>query len=189
MSGICIRYFPFNRTSILNHAKPVTVKDMLSFLGLTGYSRHYIPDYSGLTIPLRHLVKQQGMRNLRAHLQWIQEAEEAFISLKQLVTRATDLALPDYTLTFYLDISETEGSVHGILFQKKGGTRHILMYSSIYLDSTDRRHPRCTQHATGVTEIIQKTAHIVMGHPLHVLTSHKSQIFTMTSLKHQRVRS
>ncbi|XP_013888394.1 uncharacterized protein LOC106535831 [Austrofundulus limnaeus] len=132
------------------------------------------------------------MRNLKARLQWTQPAEEAFIHLKQLLARATDLALPDYSLPFHLDVSETNGAVNGILFQKKGGERQILMYASVLLDNTEIRHPPCTQLAAGLAKIIQKTVHIVMGHPLNILTSHNvvayvnSQIFTMTSLRQQR---
>ncbi len=47
------------RDSILSHLKPLTVKDMLSFLGLTGFSRNYIPMYVSLTTPLRQIVKNR----------------------------------------------------------------------------------------------------------------------------------
>lgn len=44
---------PAHKDSVLHHSKPLTVKDMLSFLGLTGYSRHFVPDYGEHTAPLR----------------------------------------------------------------------------------------------------------------------------------------
>ncbi len=47
------------RDSILSHLKPLTVRDMLSFLGLTGFSRNYIPMYVSLTTPLRQIVKNR----------------------------------------------------------------------------------------------------------------------------------
>ncbi len=47
------------RDSILSHPKPLTVKDMLSLLGLTGFSRNYIPMYVSLTTPLRQIVKNK----------------------------------------------------------------------------------------------------------------------------------
>ncbi len=64
------------RDSILSHPKPLTVKDMLSFLGLTDFSRNYIPMYVSLTTPLRQIVKEQGMKNLKAELTWTPEAEQ-----------------------------------------------------------------------------------------------------------------
>ena len=184
---------PQHRSTILHHPKPQKVKDMLSFLGLTGYSRNYIADYTGLTKPLRELVKDKGMRNLGANLDWTQKAEAVFIALKQALATAAELAIPDYSSPFYLDVSGTEHCTNGILFQRKGGVRTILMYISVMLDSLEKRHPQCTQHATGVAKLIQKTAHIVMGHQLQVLTTHSvvayvnSQTFTLTPLRQRRL--
>ncbi|XP_029367849.1 uncharacterized protein LOC115049619 [Echeneis naucrates] len=184
---------PSHRESILNHPLPQTVKDMLSFLGLTGYSKNYVAAYGELTHPLRALVNEQGMRNLAAPLNWTKDAESSFIQLKQSMSRAADLAIPDYTLPFFLDVSEKAHTVSGVLFQKKGGGRQVLMYASISLDPTEERHPPCTRHAAGVAKILQKTAHIVMGHALTVLTTHSivayvsSAAFTMTSLRQTRL--
>lgn len=145
-----------HRSAIL----PETVKKMLSFLGLTGYSRQYIPDYVGRTKPLRDLVKQHGMRDLSAKLNWTTDAEQCFISVKQDLSRAVDLAVPDYNRDF-LDVSKTKGVVNGVLFQKKGGGRQVLMYISVCLDNMEKRHPTCTQHVAGVAKAIQKVAHTV----------------------------
>ena len=79
---------PSHKSAILNHPKPCTVKEMLSFLGLTGYSRNYIPNYTGLTDHLRALVREHGIRNLSHALNWTMEAEDAFISLKQQLAAA-----------------------------------------------------------------------------------------------------
>ena len=184
---------PQHRAAILHHPRPIKVKDMLSFLGLTGYSRNYIANYTGLAKPLRDLVNSKGMRNLNASLEWTQVAEEVFIALKQALATAAELAIPDYSLPFYLDVSGTEHCVNGILFQKKGGERLVLMYISVMLDNLEKRHPQCTQHAAGVAKLIQKTAHIVMGHQLQVLTTHSvvayvnSQTFTLTPLRQRRL--
>ncbi|XP_032437007.1 uncharacterized protein LOC116731404 [Xiphophorus hellerii] len=182
-----------HKSAILNHPKPCTVKDMLSFLGLTGYSRNYVPNYTELTDPLRALVREHGIRQLTHALTWTMEAEEAFISLKQQLAAAAQLAIPDYSLPFYLDVSVTELTVNAVLFQKTGGERKILQYVSAMLDPMEIRHPACTRHAAGVGKMIQKIAHIVMGHPLQVMTSHSvvayvnSQHFTLTTLRQQKL--
>ncbi|XP_039897087.1 uncharacterized protein LOC120739399 [Simochromis diagramma] len=182
-----------HRDQILTHPKPRTVREMLSFLGLTGYSRQFIPDYAGKTAPLRGLMKQVGVRNLKAELPWTPEAEAAFIRVKQDLSRASDLATPNYDEPFYLDVSETNSIVNGVLFQKKGGGREVLMYVSVKLHPTEAKHPTCTQHAAGVARIIQKTAHVVREHPLKILTTHSivayvnSQAFCMSPRAQQRL--
>ncbi|CAB1325697.1 unnamed protein product [Coregonus sp. 'balchen'] len=76
-----------HRDSILHHPRPITVSGMLSFLGLTGYSRTHIPDYTSRTEPLREIVREAGPRNLHSSLTWTPEASTAFALLK------TDLSL------------------------------------------------------------------------------------------------
>ena len=95
------------RTSILNHGQPITVQQMLAFLGLTGYSRNHIPQYVDLTQPLRDIVAAAGNRNLTAPLKWSVAAEEAFTATKQALAHAASLASPDYDKDFHLDVSET----------------------------------------------------------------------------------
>lgn len=137
---------PSHKSSILHHVKPTTVKDILSFLGLTGYSRQFIASYGELTSPLRAMVNEQGMRNLSAKLHWTTVAEESFISLKQTLTHAADLAVPDYKEPFFLDVSEKSHTVNGVLFQKTGGCRQVLMYVLLSVQQkTDTRHAHNTQ--------------------------------------------
>lgn len=112
---------PAHKDLVLHHPKPLTVKDMLSFLGLTGYSHHFVQEYGVHTSPLRALINEQGMRNLTSPLKWTTEAEESFIRLKQLLCQAAPLATPDYKLPFHLDVSERAHTVKDVLFQKKGG--------------------------------------------------------------------
>ncbi len=55
---------------------------MLSLLGLTGFQQKLHP-YVRLADPhVRQIVKEQGMKNLKAELTWTPEAEQAFIALK-----------------------------------------------------------------------------------------------------------
>lgn len=57
------------RTSILEHPKPITVQHLLSFLGLTGYSRTHVPEYCLKVDPLRGMLREAGNRNLcQTHL-------------------------------------------------------------------------------------------------------------------------
>ncbi|XP_039649881.1 uncharacterized protein LOC120555272 [Perca fluviatilis] len=193
LSGSGVGVSPAHRSVILAHPKPCTVKDMLSFLGLTGYSKSYVPGYVDLTDPLRAMVRQQGMRNLSSALDWTFEGNEAFIKLKQSLAAAANLACPNYSLPFHLDVSETKQATNGVLFQKKGGDRVVLNYMSIPFEQIEKRQPACTQHAAGVAKCIQKSSHIVMGHPLIVLTSHSivsfvnSAMFSLTPTRQRRI--
>ena len=160
------------RTSILNHGQPTTVQQMLAFLGLTGYSRNHIPRYVDLTQPLRDIVAAAGNRNLTAPLKWSVAAEEAFTATKQALAHAASLASPDYDKDFHLDVSETAAVVNAVLFQKKEGSRNVLMYHSSRLDSIERGQTVCARYMAALTKAITKTSHIVMCHPLKVNSDH-----------------
>ncbi|XP_032365890.1 uncharacterized protein LOC116683813 [Etheostoma spectabile] len=166
-----------HRHSILRHPLPHTVSEMLSFLGLTGYSRSHIPDYTNRTAPLRSLLAEAGNRNLTAPLPWTAEAEAAFTDLKQALAQAAALMAPDYTSPFHLDVSEQNGFLNAVLYQKKGGERHVLMYHSSRLDVVEKGQTTCARYVAALAKAIDKTAHVVMCHPLQIHTSHGVSAF------------
>ncbi|XP_056308428.1 uncharacterized protein LOC130219955, partial [Danio aesculapii] len=184
---------PTHKKDILTYPKPLTVKDMLSFLGLTGFSRHFVPQYVALTSPLRGLVKQCGMRNLMTKLDWTMEAEEAFQKIKAELAHCSNLCTPDYKVPFQLDVSETITSAHGVLYQRQSSNRRILLYVSVLLDQVEARQPPCARFAAGLAKVIEKTSHIVMGHQLLIRTSHSvvsfvnSSSFTFSALRQRRM--
>ncbi len=133
------------------------------------------------------------MTNLKAELTWTPEAEQAFIALKTEMAHAAHLNCADYSLGFFLDVSETGNSAHGVLFQKQTGTRRVLMYDSVLLDGIEQRQPTCARFVAGLAKIIEKTSHIVMGHQVTVLTTHSvmsfvnSAAFTFSPLRQRKL--
>ncbi|XP_064877154.1 uncharacterized protein LOC135572653 [Oncorhynchus nerka] len=161
-----------HRDSILHHPRPITVSGMLSFLGLTGYSRTHIPDYTERTEPLREIVREAGPRNLQAPLTWTPEASTAFGLLKTDLSVAAALTAPDYGKTFHLDVSEKEGFASAVLFQKHEGERRVLMYHSSKLDHIETGQTACSRYVAAVAKAIEKTAHPVMCHKMQIHTHH-----------------
>ncbi|XP_061619588.1 uncharacterized protein LOC133472567 isoform X2 [Phyllopteryx taeniolatus] len=185
---------PSHKDDILHHPKPVNVKQMLAFLGLCNYSRHHVPDFVELTHPLRQMVNIEGMRNLSHILTWTTEAENSFVNLKQHLSSAAALAIPDYNRMFFLDVSEKTSSVSAALYQKgESGERRICLYASTPLEKYEKRHPVCAAFASALARLIQKTSHIVLHHPLTVRTSHStvqyvtSHVFTMTGGRQRKI--
>lgn len=169
------------KQTVLSHPKPLVVKDMMSFLGLIGYSRQYVPNYSERTATLRALAKEVGMKNSRARLNWTQEAEAVFCGLKADLATAAALQTPNYELPFFLDISTTASTTNGVLYQKQHQQRRVLHYLSAPLDKIEQKQPTCARYAAGLAKLIEKSEHIVMGHPLHILTSHSVISFITSS--------
>ena len=65
---------------------PTTVRQIRSFLGLAGYYRRFIPDFSRIAKPMTELLKK-GVK-----YEWSQKCEDAFHTLRQHLTTAPVLA-------------------------------------------------------------------------------------------------
>ena len=105
-------------------------------------------------------------------MEWTPEAEKAFTRLKHSLYSATALAAPDYKEPFHLDVSEREGVVNGILWQKHQGGRKILAYHSSALEPPERGLPECGKAICAIAKSLDKTAYIVMSHPVIIHTLH-----------------
>jgi len=161
-----------HRSTILDFRQPRTVQDMLGFLGLCGYSRTYVPDYVLLTQPLREMVTEVGHRALKDDIKWDPGRDRAFTKVKQALGKAAQLANPNYDLEFVLDVAENGGIVSAVLYQKECGLRKVLCYYSCTLDTVERGKPRCSRFLAAVAKSIEKTAHLVLCHPLIINTDH-----------------
>ena len=81
---------------------PQTVKEVRSFLGLAGYYRRFIENFSKIAKPLTFLLEKN------VAFVWTDERQRAFDEPKKRLTTAPVLTLPDQTkrFTVYCDASK-----------------------------------------------------------------------------------
>jgi hypothetical protein len=86
---------------VMDWKPPTTVHQIWSFLGLAGYYRRFIPDFSRIAKPMKGLLKK-GVK-----FEWSQRCEDAFHTLRQHLTTTPVLAQPNYAKPFnvYYDAS------------------------------------------------------------------------------------
>ncbi|XP_048867231.1 uncharacterized protein LOC125740321 [Brienomyrus brachyistius] len=156
--------------------KPMTVSQMLTFLGMTGFSMDWIEDYAVKVAPLRALIKEEGHTNLKASLIWTNEVSVAFESIKQELQNAPALGLPDYTKPFYLYVrNRKDGFGTALLTQDlcPGRRKQPLAYYSMKLDNVAQGCPPCFQGVVAAYLGYEKATAITMGYPVTIYTSHK----------------
>jgi hypothetical protein len=61
---------------VMDWKPPTTVRQIRSFLGLVGYYRRFIPDFSRISKPMTELLKK-GVK-----YEWSQKCEDAFHALR-----------------------------------------------------------------------------------------------------------
>ena len=94
---------PSKIRDVLDWKTPETVPEIRSFLGLAGYYRRFVPDFSKIARPMIELLKK-GVKFV-----WDDKCDQAFQILRKLLTSASVLAQPDITRPFdvYFDASGT----------------------------------------------------------------------------------
>jgi hypothetical protein len=122
---------PSKVKEVLEWKPPTTVSEVRSFLGLAGYYRRFILNFSKIMKPITELLKK-GNKYV-----WSEACDEAFKHLKKLFTTSPVLALPDTTKTFdvYCDASGT--GLGGVLMQEG----RVISYSSRQLRRNKEHYP------------------------------------------------
>lgn len=124
---------PSQLEGISRAPKPQTVGQMMTFLGMTGFSSDWIEDYAIKVSPLRSLMTNAGSKNLKAPLQWTLNALVAFENIKKELQSAPALGMPDYTKPFLLYMPNRDsGYASAVLMQEtcKETAPSLLQYQA-----------------------------------------------------------
>ncbi|KAK1602085.1 hypothetical protein QYE76_017128 [Lolium multiflorum] len=88
---------PAKIEAIENWPQPKTVTQVRSFLGLAGFYRRFVKDFGSIAAPLNELTKKD------VPFVWGDAQQDAFMILKDKLTHAPLLQLPDFNKTFELE--------------------------------------------------------------------------------------
>nr|CAB3502749.1 unnamed protein product [Digitaria exilis] len=161
--------------------KPRTsVHEIRSFLGLAGYYRRFIPDFSRVAKPMTELLKK-GQKFV-----WDGKCEEAFRTLRKLLTSAPVLTQPDSTKPYdvYCDASGT--GLGCVLMQEN----RVIAYASRALRPHELNYPTHDLELAAVIHALKIWRHYLIGVPCNVYTDHKSlkYVFTQANLNMRQRR-
>jgi hypothetical protein len=151
--------------------KPLrTMHQVRSLLGLAGYYRRFIPNFSKIAKPITDLLKNEE------NFAWNAERDEALQTLKKLLTTSPMLAQPDITksLDVYYDAS---GTRLGCVLMKEG---HVTVYSSRQLRLHEEHYPSHDLELAIVVHALRTWRHYLLGNVAHIFTDHKSLKYFFT---------
>ncbi|KAJ0790046.1 putative nucleotidyltransferase, Ribonuclease H [Helianthus annuus] len=125
-----IQVDPAKVEAVMNWQEPRTPTEIRSFLGLAGYYRRFIGNFSRIAAPLTSLTKK------KEKFIWGPKQQESFDILKQRLSNAPVLTLPEGTEEFvvYCDASHTG---IGCVLMQKG---KVIAYASRQLKVHERNY-------------------------------------------------
>jgi hypothetical protein len=165
---------------VMDWKPPTTVRQIRGFLGLAGYYRRFIPDFSRIAKPMMELLRK-GVK-----FEWSQKCEDAIYALREHLTTAPVLAQPDNTKPFdvYCDASGT--GLGCVLMQDN----RVIAYASRALRPHEQNYPTHDLELAAVVHAPKVWRHYLMGAHYNIYTDHKSlkYIFTQADLNMRQRR-
>ena len=154
--------------TVVEWPRPQSVKDIRSFLGLAGFYRRFIKQFSLKARPLTDLTKE------KVAWKWGEKEEHAFCDLKRSLVIAPVLRMPDFALSFVVTTDASLVSVGAILEQDFGQGLQPVAYESRKLNPAETRYSAYERELLGIVWAIGKWRHYLEGRHFIVQTDHSS---------------
>ncbi|CAF4944880.1 unnamed protein product, partial [Rotaria socialis] len=158
--------------SVTNFPQPKKIKDVQSFLGLTGYYRRFIKDYSKIAEPL-----QQQLRNSQKgnhHLNWSRGCTDAFEILKKRLTNAPIMNTPNFEQPFILELDACEYGVGAVLTQEYEEKKYVIAYASRTLSTAERNYGATEREALAIVWATKHFRPYLEGNKIYVRSDCKA---------------
>ncbi|RMC09596.1 hypothetical protein DUI87_13382 [Hirundo rustica rustica] len=160
------RIDPERVKGILALPPPKNKRQIRQLLGLAGYCRQWVENYSSKVKFLYQKLSQEGL------MKWTREDEESLKRIQQDLIQAPVLSLPDLKRPFYLFINTDNGTAYGVLTQVWAGKKKPVGYLSKLLDPVSKGWPTCLQAVVACALLMEEAHKITFNSELKVLSPH-----------------
>jgi hypothetical protein len=145
---------PSKVKDVLNWMTPTNVSEIQSFLGLAGYYRRFIQDFSKIAKPMTKLLKKNK------DFEWTGECQASFQELKKHLTSAPVLVLPDLTKKFDIYCDASRQGI-GCVFMQEG---QVVSYATRHLRKHKENYPTHDLELAAVVHALKIWRHYLIGH-------------------------
>jgi hypothetical protein len=159
---------------VLNWMPPTTASEIRSFLGLAGYYRRFIKDFSKIAKPMTKLLKKNKF------FEWTKECQASFEELRKRLTSAPVLVLPDLAKKFNIYCDALHQGLGCVLMQEG----QVLCYASRQLRKHEENYPTHDLELAAAVHTLKIWRHYLIGCRCEIYSDHKSlkYIFTQNGL-------
>jgi hypothetical protein len=138
-------------SAMMSWPLPKPPRAMRGFLGLTSYYRKFIKDYGKIASPLTQMLRKDSFK-------WNLAAITAFTKLKEAMTQALVLALPNFNCIFVVEC-DASGSRVGVVLSQD----HPIAFHSQALHGKNLSLSTYEKEMLALVLAVQKWWHYLLG--------------------------
>ncbi|KAL0536965.1 hypothetical protein IC582_025928 [Cucumis melo] len=156
--------------AVTGWTRPSTVSEVRSLLGLAGYYRRFVENFSRIATPLTQLTRKG------APFVWRKACEDSFQNLKQKLVTAPVLTVPDGSCSFLIYSDASKKGLGCVLMQQG----KVVAYASRQLKSHEQNYPTHDLELAAVVFALKIWRHYLYGEKIQIFTDHKSLKYFFT---------
>lgn len=155
-------------SAVLDMKEPTCLRQLRTFLQTCSWFRKFIPNFAKIAEPLTRLTKKSQPWI------WGLEQDDAFKSLKRLLTTSPILVQADYTKPFILRTDASDYALGACLLQgESSNDERPIEYASRLLTSAERNYSTTEREALAVVWAVERFRGYIDGHLVHVRSDHQ----------------
>ncbi len=148
--------------------RPKTKKEVRQFLGLAGYYRRFVPDYSELTSPLTDLTKKE----VPDTVPWTERCQQVFTQVKAALCGGPLLHSPDFSLPFLLQTDASDRGLGAVLTQEIGGEERPVLYINRKLSKRETMYSTIEKECLAIRWAVLTLRYYLLGREFTLCSDH-----------------
>jgi hypothetical protein len=152
--------------AVVNWPVLSSAKELRSFLGLAGYYRKFVRNFGIIAKPLTDLLKKHSL------FVWTTDHDASFSLLKEALSSAPILALPDFTKPFHIE-TDACGKGVGAVFTQEG---HPLAFISKALCPRNQGLSTYEKEYLAILVAVDQWRHYLLQGKFYIHTDQRSLI-------------
>lgn len=159
-----VRPDPEKEEAVRDFPRPTKVRDVREFLGLVGYYRRFIDNFSKIAKPLTVLTSKS------ATFEWGDDQQEAFRKLRDKLLAAPVLCYPDFETPFVLATDASQYALGAVLSQRKNGVERPVAYASRQLNRAEQNYSATERECLALVWAVRHFRCYLYGRHFQIVT-------------------